>query len=791
MKALDRKLWRDLRLMWSQALTIALVVASGIGGFITTLSAVESMAQARDLFYTQARFADVFASVKRAPLSLLDTLRTLPGLADVQATTEYIVRVSVPGTSDPVLGQLVGLDLHQQPSHMNQIVVRSGLPLSASGPRHADGVLPVLVSEAFADGHHLKPGHELKALINGKERTLVISGLALSPEYVFAGLFGMPDLRGFGVFWLDREALEAAYDMAGAFNRLSVKLAPQGDEGRVIAELGAQLGRYGGREAHGREHQISNAMLADEIKSQHVIGTILPSIFLGVAAFLLNVVVSRLVATQREQIAALKALGYPNRDIALHYLKLVLVIVVIGLLMGVWVGDRLGTALTGLYAEFYRFPVFKHQIAPWLLVVSVGLTVITAVLGTLNAIAVTVRLTPAEAMRAPSPGQYQQAFFERCGWLSLGPSMRMILRNMERRPVRTSLSMAGVAAAVAIVIMGNFFRDAIGAIVDTQFTLAMRSDISVWMFEPTEASAGHELAHIPGVVSVEPARQVAVTLINGHRKERSQIRSYPARPEQWRIIDVDGHAHDLRGQGLVMTDRLAEKLGLRVGDPVLVDVLEGRSRVLTLPLDATVRDTMGLNVFMERGALNRALGEGDVATGFSLTLARGSETAVLEATKRMPRVSGAFSKATMLQNMEAITARNVRIMSSILTLFASVIAVGVVYNNARIALAERTWELASLRVLGFTRAEVSGLLLGEMVISIAIAVPLGMLLGWGLVHLIVDLLKNDQFFFPTVILPRTYAWSALCIVTAGVASALVVRRHIDQLDMVAALKTRD
>jgi putative ABC transport system permease protein len=200
---------------------------------------------------------------------------------------------------------------------------------------------------------------------------------------------------------------------------------------------------------------------------------------------------------------------------------------------------------------------------------------------------------------------------------------------------------------------------------------------------------------------------------------------------------------------------------------------------------------MGLNAYMNREALNRALGEGDLSGGFMLALEPGAEAGLLEATRRMPLVAGAFSKATMLRNMEEVSARNIRIMSTVLTLFASIIAVGVVYNNARIALAERTWELASLRVLGFTRGEVSGLLLGELAISIAVALPVGMLLGWGLVHLIAELLKSDQFFFPVVISPRTYAWAAICVVAAGVASALVVRRRVDRLDMVAALKTRE
>ncbi len=793
MKALDRKLLRDLRLMWSQALTIALVVASGIGGFLTTLSAVDSLALARDRFYADGRFADVFAGVKRAPDALAETLRALPGVADVQTTTEQAVRVTIAGKSDPIIGQLIGMR-RDRPLRMNRITLRRGHAEDASlapGAALADGALPVWVSEAFAVAHRLQPGAELSALVNGRQRTLRVAGIALSPEYIFAGLWGMPDQRGFGVFWIDDEALAAAYDMAGAFNRVAVKLAPGADERAVIDALQRVLAPYGGREAHGRADQTSHAMLDNEIKEQRVLGTVLPSIFLGVAAFLLNVVVSRLVATQREQIAALKALGYPNATIAGHYLKMVGAIVAIGFALGLLLGDVLGTMFTGLYAEFFRFPRFEHTLAPGLVLTAALLTVATAVLGTMNAIAATVRLAPAEAMRPPAPGRYRRTLLETLGFTHIGTSLRMILRTMERRPLRTLLSIGGVAAAVAIVIMGNFFRDAIEYIVDAQFSLSMHNDVAVWTLEPVPDRARVELLKLAGVKAAESSRFVPVTLVNGHHRERGLIRGYAQVPELYRIIDVDRRQTVPGGDGLVLTDRLAAKLGVRVGDVVQVEVLEGRPRTLQLVVDATVREMMGLNAYMNREALNRALGESDLSTGFVLALEPGAEPALLDATRRMPRVAGAFSKASMLHNMQEVTARNIRIMSTVLTLFAAVIAVGVVYNNARIALAERTWELASLRVLGFTRAEVSGLLLGEMAISIAVALPLGMALGYGLVRLITGLLKSDQFLFPVVIQPRTYAWAAICVVVAGVASALVVRRRIDRLDMVAALKTRE
>ena len=792
MKALNRKLLRDLRLMWSQALTIALVVASGIAGFITSLSAVDSLASARDEFYAEGRFADLFASLKRAPLALQAQMLELPGVADVQTTLEQVVRVEIAGLADPIIGQMIGLDL-RQPPRMNLVTLRSGRSL---GPDQSGGAaIEVLISQAFAQAHGLKPGARLSALINGRQRELVMVGTALSPEYIFAGMAGMPDVRGFGVFWLDRELLAAAYDMRGAFNRVSVKLAPGASETAVIAGLADLLAPNGGREAHGRGDQPSHLMLDNEINEQRVLGTVLPSIFLGVAAFLLNVVVSRLVATQREQVAALKALGYPNRIIATHYLKLVLLITLIGMALGIALGDWLGAQLTLLYAELFQFQRFEHRVAPALVLISAGVTIATAVIGTLNAIAATVRLAPAEAMRPAAPGRFRRSLLEllvrRLSRGQASVALRMIARNMERRPWRTALSIGGVAAAVAIVVMGNFFRDAIDYIVDTQFNLAMRSDVIMWLSEAGDDAARHELQRLPGVLAVESGRNLAVRLVNGHQSERGVIQGYAASPELRRIIDVEGRQTMPGTAGLVLTDRLADKLGLRVGDLIRVELLEGSRRVLLLPLEAMTREMMGLNIYAERRALNAWLGEGDVSTQFSLSLERGAEPALLLASKSLPRVVGAFSKATLLRNMQDISARNVRIMSTLLTLFASVIAVGVVYNNARIALAERAWELASLRVLGFTRAEVSALLLGELALSIAIAVPLGLWLGWGLTQLIVGLLKSDQFFFPVVIQPRTYAWAALAVFAAGLASALVVRRRIDRLDLVAALKTRE
>lgn len=773
--------------MWSQALTIALVVASGVAGFLASFSAYDSLSWSRDRYYADARFADVFASLKRAPLALERQLAALPGAAHVETSLKQDVPVSIPNVADPIIGRLIGLD-PRTPQRLNKVDLRRG---NMPAP-HQSGAIEVLVSEGFAIARQLHPGERIHALINGKREELLIVGLALSPEYIFAGLGGSPDQRGFGVFWLDRQALAAAYNMEGAFNQVAVRLAPGASEGAVIDGLDRLLTPYGGISAHGRDRQMSDVMLSSEIKQQKAMGTVLPSIFLAVAGFLLNVVLSRQIATQREQIAALKALGYHNRAIGLHYLTLVLLIVALGVVIGMALGAWLGHGFMGLYAEAFRFPTLAYRLRPVLLLAAVGVAGLAAVLATLYAIRDTVRLAPAEAMRPPSPGDYKPIFLERWGlqqWLS--PAARMVVRTMERRPLRTGLTIFGIAAAMAIVITGAFWRDAIAELFNSQFQQVWRGDVSLSLIEVSPARVLYDLARLPHVTAVEGTRSVAVKLLNANHQWRGAIQGKPAQPELLRVIGRGFKVLKPPTSGLLITDRLANRLQVAPGDWVRVELMEGRREVLSLQVSGVLTEIMGMNAYIERHTLNRLLREGDVVNQATLAVERGHEVELLNTLKNLPRVVGAVSKSVMRQNIEDVTARNILVFSLVLTSFATVIAIGVVYNSARIALAERAWELASLRVLGFTRAEVSTFLLGELAIEIVLATPLGMVLGYLLASGIVQLIKNEEFDFPMVISPATYAYAVIAVVVAGIVSALIVRRKIDTLDLVAVLKTRE
>ncbi len=788
MKALDRKLWRDLRQLWSQVLTIALVVASGVAGFLSTFSAWDGLSWSRETYYTQARFADVFASLKRAPVSLLPRIADVPGVAQVQDGVAHGIQVFIPGVQDPIRGRLTAID-PRVPQHLNQVSLRAGHWPSET---MASGRLEVLVSAAFAQARRLQPGDTLQALMNGKLQDLTVAGIALSPEFIFAGAGGSPDVHGFGVFWMHRDAVAAAWDMRGAFNQVSVRLAPGARPDEVIDALNQLLAPYGSINAHGREDQLSHRMLNSEIREQQVMGSVLPSIFLLVAAFLLHTVMTRHIGLQREQIAALKALGYDNRHIGAHYLRMVLLIVALGCVLGVALGELLGRWFTTLYTQVFLFPALQHRLRGDVLLGALGLSALVGVLATAQAIRAAVRLPPAEAMRPPAPGRYRRSWLEHTAvsaWL--GPGQRMVLRHMQRHPWRSGLTVAGLASSVAIVITGSFWRDSIDLMLSTQFEQVLRGDVSLALVEATPAQVAAEALRLPGVSAVETARSVSVRLVHGHLHWRGTLQGRPSPSELQRIVDVAQQRHEASADGLLLTDRLARKLALRVGDEVLVEWQEGARSVWTLPVTGVVQEMMGLNAYIARSRLNQLLREGDVVNQLTLLVERGRETPLLQALQQHPRVAGAFSKAVMLRNVQGITARNLLIFSAVLTAFASVIAVGVVYNQARIALAERAWELASLRVLGFTQGEVSGLLLGEWLLEMLIALPLGWWGGYWLSDTIVWLIQTDEFFFAVRIRPATYAFASVCVVVAAAFSAWIVNRRIRHLDLIGVLKVRE
>ncbi|MBN9669928.1 ABC transporter permease [Roseibium aggregatum] len=787
MHPLDRKLFRDLWHIKGQVLAIALVIATGVGVMVQSLGAIQSLQATADAYYERYHFADVFAHVKRAPKSLARRIADIPGVQSVEPRIVDYATLDIEGFNEPATTYLSSLPDLGQPL-LNRLALVSGRFVDHSNPDE------VIVNKRFAEAHGLTIGGTLTAVINTTKRSLRIVGIALSPEHVYAIGPGalMPDDKRYAVLWMGEAALAGAFDLDGAFNDVTLTLLPGTDPEGVVQRLDTLLARYGGTGAYARKDQISNWFLMSEIDQLKTMARLLPTIFLAVAAFLTNMVVDRLIATERGVIGLFKAFGYSDLEVGWHYMKLVMVISLIGIALGALLGAALGHLTTSLYAEMYAFPFLLFRPHPASFVAAGALSLAAATLGTATAVRRAVRLAPAEAMRPPAPQSFSRSFLS-SGRLSgfFDQPTRMIFRQVFRWPVRSGLTVLGIAMSVAVLIMALQWLDSINRLIDVYFVAAQRQDVTVGLTEVRPPSVQEAFKNLPGVQAVEGERDVDVRARFGSRSKRLSLAGMTERQGLFIVYDDAGGAIDLPPGGLVISSKLAEILGAELGSRITLDVLEGQRPVVDVPVVRIFDTYIGYPAYMRLEAVNRMMRETEVVNRVHLRVDPREQDALFRKLKDTPYVAAVTLRQASIDMFNETMARTLLVFVGIFAGFAAALAVGVVYNSARIALSERGRELATLRVIGFTRFEISYILLGQSLLLTVLALPVGCFIGNRLALGMASSFNTELYRIPAVIEPSSYGYAMLLTLGAAVLSALLVRRRLDRLDLIAVLKTRE
>jgi len=785
---LDRKLLRDIGKMKGQVFAVSLVMACGLAMMIMTRSLIMTLETARSVYYQENAMADVFATLKRAPLSVAERIKIIPGVATVEARVAVNVILDLPGLVEPATGHIISLPEDGGPQKLNRLFLRSGrLPRS-------DARREVVLGESFAIANGLQSGDSLVAVINGRRETLQICGIGLSPEFVFEARAGetLPDHKRFSVIWMNYRALAVAYDLDGAFNDLCIDLAPGAAAEPVIEELDRILAPYGAGGAFTRKEQASAQRLDDELRVLYSLSFAYPLVFLSVAAFMVNAVLARIVRLQREQIAQMKALGYSSWQVGGHYMKYVLVIGGLGTLFGSIGGRVLGGSLVDIYTLFFRFPTLEFKLDYSALGLALVISLGASVLGVLTVVWQAVKLPPAEAMRPEPPADFKPSLLERIGLTRFfSPVFRMALRNIERRPWQAVFTSAGLALATGLMVLPGAMSDSIDYLLTFQWNSQQRQDVAVFLTEPGSGRAFHDLENLPGVIRAEPIRSVQARLRFAHRQRKLSVTGISRDANLNRLLDDQGQPISLPDDGLVMSAMLAKVIGAEIGDEVEVEVLEGRRPVLRIPIRGLVTDYAGVAAYMDISALRRAMNEGDTVNGAYLALDHNRWDEFMRELKDTPAAAVVMVKRDQLAAFRETTGKSIGIIRKLYFVLATIVAFGVVYNSARIALSERSRELATLRVVGFSLAEVRGVLVGELAILVLLSLPFGLLFGRGLALFIMSSFSTETVRLPIVIEKSTYSIAIIVVLTASVLSFALVSRMIGKLDMVGVLKARD
>jgi putative ABC transport system permease protein len=782
---LYRKLFRDLKTMGMQIFTIALLIMGGLSVLVSSWSSYQSLKSAKEYFYREFHYADLFADVIRAPESVV---RQIVNFAGVEKAEPRIIKdglVEVGNQVEPALGRFVSWNENQQ---INLIYLRKGrMPQRSSQ-------LEVVVHEAFADAHKLKIGDFLKIQIGGKQKRLLISGVGLSPEYVYAlsPVAPLPDDKHFGVFWVHYQDLQAMTGLEGSMNAVQIKTVQGSSINDIKSRLDKLLSPYGNMLSYDRSKQLSNVFVDDEIRQQRVIAMVMPTIFLSVAMYILNIILSRLIALHRAQIATLKALGYSDWELTFHYFQLVTVILIIGIVPSIIAGAWIGNWYASMYKEFFRFPKIDFNLSVAAVSLSILAGLVPGWLGAARALNKVFLMRPAEALRPPSPPQYQKGIFEKIGKsLKLNLFSKMILRSLLFRPLRLILSIIGMSLSLAILINGSFWTDVMDSILDRQFQQMNREDLTIRFIHPREKSVVNEIKKIPGVIMIEGERTMPVRLKFKNITKEISVISRESNAGMSRMLDEKGRPVKTVEGGILLSRYFEDQYKIQKGDVLSLKALQGLQNEFSVPVMGFSDDLIGQSAYAQKHDLHMWLKESEVYDTVKLKIDPKFAESIYVALKSRPEVAGITIRELLLKSFTTTVADMILTFTFILYIFAVAIAGAVMYNSAHIAFSERGWELASLRILGFNVGSTFEILFVDIGMQVLLSLIPGLAFGFGLSYLSTLLIHNDTFKFPFIIDSSTYAAAVLVILSTFFVSGYFLYRQVKALDFSEALKARE
>ena len=786
MHALDLKLLRDFRRLWVQGVAIALVLAAGVTVILMSVGMSRALNDTRAAYYDANRFAHVFASARRAPDSLLAELRDIEGVAQVEAQVRSYAVLDIPGRAKPATGLLIS-----RPESGDQIL---NLPILRAG-RWPDSAGEVVINQPFAEANGFRPGDRFSVNLNGRKREVTITGTALSPEFIYTIGPGalMPQNETFGILWLEAEVMDAAFGMAGAFNSVALTVLPRTPLEPVKQAVTSVLDRYGATTPTGRSEQQSNAFLDAEIMQLEVMALVLPPVFLGITIFLVHMVMARIVQLERAEIGLMKAVGYTNWEIGLHYLMLAGLIAVLGIGLGWIAGTSLAQAMARLYAKFFDFPflVFGVPLSVYAVSAILGLAATSA--GALNSALRAARLAPAVAMAPPAPPSFRGTAFDRLTEvLNLSQPSRMILRSLTRWPLRAAMTLLGMALAVSVLVASNFFPDAVKEIIDKGFYQSNRQDMLL-LFDPdAPIGALQEVRRLPGVLQAEPQQYHPARLVFGAYEKQVAVSTVAENADLARVVDEDGRVVTPDPFGILLSDRLAKALHIQVGDTLTVTFESGLRETHDLPVSGIVTQFFGLGAYVAQDTLNRLFRQSPRVSSVHVTLANPESASDFEARiKDFPKLMGTINMTENRRSFLDTLSQNILVVTMVYGILGTIITVGVAYNATRVQLSERARELACLRILGFSKGEVAYILAGEVLLLALLAQPVGWWIGRKVAELMTNGFSSDLYAIPLVLTPATYAEASLIVLGAAVASVFLVTWRLNRLDLISVMKTRE
>lgn len=783
MRALHRKLIRDLRGSAGTLLSVVAIIAIGTGSFIGLGSAQRILESSQAAYYRTYRFADFWIDVKKAPLTEVERIAAMPEIAAIDARVIFDVILDLDGEPKPITGRLISTPARGFDRTLNGICLIRGSGFSDDRNEEA------IISEAFAAAHHLEVGDRIHVILNRKRESFVIVGTAISPEYVYM-VRGpgdlIPDPHRFGILYVKDDYARDVLDFKDACNQIVGQVVPgTHDQIDVILDrIDRALHPFGVLELTPRRRQASHRFLSDEIKGLAVSATIMPAVFLGVAALVLNILMIRLAQRQRTVIGTLKAIGYTDRAVMVHFLSFGVAVGLIGGLAGAALGIGLTHLMLDAYREFFQFPTFLYRSYPDLMLFGLMISVAFSLVGTIRGVREVLRLQPAEAMRQRPPDRGGSIFLERFPriWRLFGFRTHMALRSLFRNRTRTVTAIVATALATSIIFMSIASYDSFLYLVQYQFDMVAHSDVDIGMRDEASMRALYEARSLPGVDYAEPLLGVRCDLRHGRNARRMVITGLSESHRLTTPMDADQKPIRIPDDGLVLSRKLAELLDVRVGDKLEMTPVRGRRETRHVRVASIVETFLGMDCYADIRYLSRVVGESLAINAVQLAVSPAKVGELLRDIKTIPNAQGLGVRADAKASIEQTLVDTSLFSIGIMVIFAGVIAFGSTLNNALIEIGDRLREISTLRVIGYHPGQIAGILFRQSLATFVVGLLLAFPLGYYMVRLIATAYDSELYRMPVIIRPVVVVYTVVLASTFMAVAQWVVHHQIRKID---------
>lgn len=790
MSVLTRKIVRTIRGNLGQTLAVSAVIMCGVACLIAFTTAHRNLVLTKGAYYAENSFADFEIMLERAPNTVLFKLEEIPGVRRVRGRVVEEAKLDLGNGRQARTGRLVSMPRRAGPV-INNVVVTEGRYFEQSSDNE------VIVSSDFAEKNELRLGETLDVTVNGRRHTLRIVGFGKSPEYIYIirSIQDMiPSPERFGILWVTEEFAESAVAMQEACNNIVGIVDDPEQLDAVLESAETILDAYGVFGTIKAEDQVSNQFVSNEIKGLESTMRVIPPIFLGIASLVIAILMNRMVRNERTQIGLMKAYGHSNASVALHYLQYAAILGLIGSAAGGLLGQWSARQMMGIYGQFYQFPELYNRFYPDVLMRGTVIAVFFALAGAGLAARQAARIHPAESMRPEAPKTARRSGLERFPalWRRLSFTSKMIARNIARHPFRAGLNAFGVMVSCGLLIIGLFMLDAVEYLIRFQFEISQRQDARVTLITERGEAAYREVARYDHVRAAEPQLQYPFEMRNGWHKKDVLVIGLPEGGRLQRLLDADEQEVAIPKRGLVLSEHVAAKLGVEVGDSIQIEPLLGKIDIeKEIVVAKIVKQYFGSSAYMNLEALSDVLGESLALNAVLVKVDPGTEAELVEHVRDVPGVATVEIRKDAHENLKKTLGRQMAISAFTTILFAGIISFSVIYNVTTVSLAERQRELASLRILGFSRQEVGRILFHENFITGAIGLALGVPFGAAACRIIIKAFDTDLFRLPYYIENSTIL-VALGLSTSFIVFAnLAVRRKLAHMDLIEVLKSRE